>query len=142
MVYYILFATKLCIVVLWECFGCSIVQMFFFFGCTILTMIYHINYYSMDWCHFGALGASVGLLLLWTRKVIEKFDGVVGNYSVYVSLDVWMINTSRCFKCPWTQFWAWQICGFGGVLEEILIWFHLRSGFDFFNDLFHGVFVH
>ena len=44
-------------------------------------------------------GASVGLLLLWTRRVEEKFDGAMGNYLVYVSFDVWMINTSRCFKC-------------------------------------------
>ncbi|KAF3956541.1 hypothetical protein CMV_018342 [Castanea mollissima] len=28
-------------------------------------------------------GASVGLLLLWTRRVVEKFDGAVGNYSIY-----------------------------------------------------------
>ena len=48
----------------------------------------------MDWCYVGALGDSVGLLLLWNKRVVEKFDGAVGNYSVYVSLDVWMINTS------------------------------------------------
>ena len=102
----------------------------------------------MDWCHFGALGASVGLLLLWSRRVVKKVDGVVANLSVYVSLDVWMINTSRCFRCLWSQFWAWQILlrclslwGFGGVLEDILIWFPLRSRFDLFNDLFHGGFV-
>ena len=34
----------------------------------------------MDWCHFGALGASIGLLLLWTRRVVKKVDGVVGKY--------------------------------------------------------------
>ncbi|XP_065638932.1 uncharacterized protein LOC111999267 isoform X1 [Quercus suber] len=42
----------------------------------------------VDWCHFGALGASVGLLLLWTRGVVEKIDGAVENYSVYVHLFV------------------------------------------------------
>ena len=46
----------------------------------------------MDWCHFGALGASIGLLLMWTRRVVGKFDGAMGNYLVYVNLDVWMIN--------------------------------------------------
>nr|POE89479.1 hypothetical protein CFP56_43277 [Quercus suber] len=34
-------------------------------------------------------GASVGLLLLWTRRVVEKFDGAMGNYSVYVNMWVW-----------------------------------------------------
>ena len=59
----------------------------------------HLDSFGNSWSYcvtvfFGAVGASVGLLLLWTRKVVEKFDGAVGNYSVYVSLDVWMINTS------------------------------------------------
>ena len=75
----------------------SIVQMFFF-GCTIVTMIYHIDYQSMDWCHFGTLGSSVRLLLPLTRREVEKFDGAVRNYSGYVSFDVWMINTSQRFK--------------------------------------------
>ena len=34
----------------------------------------------MDWCHFGAFGASIGLLLLWTRRVVKKVDGAVGKY--------------------------------------------------------------
>ena len=33
----------------------------------------------MDWCHFGALGASVGLLLLWTRRLVEKADWGCGK---------------------------------------------------------------
>nr|POE52934.1 malate dehydrogenase, cytoplasmic [Quercus suber] len=30
---------------------------------------------SVDCCHFGALGASAGLLLLWTRRIVKKVDG-------------------------------------------------------------------
>ena len=57
-------------------------------------MIYHIDYQSVDLCHFGALGPFVGLLLLWTRRVVKKVDGAVGNYSIYVSLEI-----SWFFKC-------------------------------------------
>ncbi|KAK9988606.1 hypothetical protein SO802_028845 [Lithocarpus litseifolius] len=30
-------------------------------------------------------GASTRLLLLWTRRVVKKVDGAVGNYSIYAA---------------------------------------------------------
>jgi exonuclease III len=40
----------------------------------------------VDWCYMGASGASVGILIMWDRRTVEKVDECVGRYTLAVSL--------------------------------------------------------
>jgi hypothetical protein len=39
----------------------------------------------VDWCYLPSSGASGGILLMWDRGVVEKFEAHVGEYVVACS---------------------------------------------------------
>ena len=36
----------------------------------------------IDWLYLGFEGASDGILLMWDRRVVEKLEEAVGNFSI------------------------------------------------------------
>ena len=36
----------------------------------------------VDWVHLEPLGASGGILLMWDRRVVEKIEEAMGEYSI------------------------------------------------------------
>ena len=38
--------------------------------------------HHVDWIFLGSIGAAGGILLMWDRRVVEKIDEAVGDYSV------------------------------------------------------------
>ena len=39
----------------------------------------------MDWLYLGSEGAFGGILMRWDRRMVEKIDSVVGQYSIHAS---------------------------------------------------------
>jgi exonuclease III len=37
---------------------------------------------SMDWMFLGSVGASGGILLMWDKRIVEKVEDAVGQFSV------------------------------------------------------------
>jgi hypothetical protein len=41
--------------------------------------------HHVDWCCLCSSGALGGILIMWDRRVVEKIDKFVGEFSVVVS---------------------------------------------------------
>ena len=41
----------------------------------------------MDWCYSGSQGASGGILLMWDRRLVEKFEVCVGCFIIVCSFQ-------------------------------------------------------
>jgi hypothetical protein len=55
-----------------------------------------------DWCFLPSSGASGGILLMWDRRVVEKFEVLVGDHAV------------ACSFRNWADYFSWAFAGVYG----------------------------
>lgn len=53
-------------------------------SCNLVWSLWGCHY--VDWCCLDSRGASGRILLMWDRKVVEKVEECVGEFSVVCSL--------------------------------------------------------
>ena len=41
-----------------------------------------LNWSYVDWLYLGLLGALGGILLMWDKRVVEKMEEAVGQFSI------------------------------------------------------------
>ena len=59
----------------------------------------------VDWLYLGSEGASGGILLMWDRRVVEKLEEAVGNFSISCKFK----NVSDHFEWAFTGIYMVQI---------------------------------
>jgi hypothetical protein len=61
----------------------------------------------VDWSYLGSRGASKGILLMWDRRVVEKMEACVGNFSV------------ACFFRNVIDNYEWAFAGVYGPNDDV-----------------------
>jgi len=60
----------------------------------------------VDWCYLGSIGAFIGILLVWDRRVAEKIEEFVGT------------NTIACFFKSVSDNFKWVFIGVYGPNDD------------------------